>query len=463
MTYIDLLDSVKTAQLIDYENDWWRPTTLEEQQRSCALAYSEMVIRILHGDTIVLSNNQAVDSVAWLNLAEKICELETPWPSVALSVYGYSDVTNYSVLRAILYDYFSNKDFKLSAWAGIDEPIKALIRENLGRSNQFMFSKMLDNVVTSIGDSELAQAFHIQVTGLEKFFEYLKHREAQNVIFPAKGIGPYIWPRLMKLRDISKVISGKLLDTLSAKAKMQENRSDLYMALEGLRQEEQTEIRKYIDRYYNEKIGLSTNAGRGFYSITDHDPNIPVIQDEQMDAIADHLNHPDGLLLREVLHYDPRVISNYLKWDEIKELVRDVEFRTSAQFLRTTINNYYHLKPESPKYYQAYRKWLGRTFEALNRHHELLAKSLHSSTLKRGNSLIMMIGGGIGAAFGSYLGGHINHAVMGATAGGFLSEVLANTVEKQINIDVIASATAGRMRTKLREAVFVKSDEELLR
>jgi len=463
MIYLDLLDSVKTAHPETFSSEWWRPNSPDEQEHSRELARAEMMIRLLHGDTIVLSNNQATDSVGWLQLSEDFSILNPPWEPIAMAAFGTQQITKDSLLEIII-NYFQDPKFNLSAWVGIDAPLRNKVVENLKRHETPQFEKMFDYVLPFI-DPRLSKALDAQAIGLQRFYEYLVRYQGRQVNLTAVTVANSIWPRMEKLRDRLNGIPGDILDEIKhfvGKDRL-EFRSSLYNALAIIEEPMRSHVRKYVDRFYNEKMGLSVCKGRGVYTVTDHDPNTPAEEDEKIDALADDLNSKEGLLGRMALQFYPSKIRNHLKWDDFVKILADPEFGRSAHHLRTMLGTYDEISPDDPKYLTKYRIWLDRSLDALNQHHELLSKYLASQSIKSGEKLIIYIGAWTGAAIGSVLGGQVAYGLAGQAVGGSLSAMLYDAVKEKILPKFLVTTAAGRYRTALKEAVSFKSDEELLK
>ncbi len=469
MLYLDLFDSVKTAHTEELSKEWWRPNIRLEQENSRELARAEMMVRLLHGDTIVLSNNQATDSVGWLQLAEDFSTLNMTWEPVAMAVFGTNQTpTNDSLLEMVI-NYFKDKNFELSAWVGVDLPLRNKVVENLQKHPMPRFDLMFEGVTSSL-DKRIAEDLNRQAVGLQKFYEYLTKHKGKEICFSAGIVGDYLWPRLKLMTeqhdgiqvDELKHIREFIVKTMDASRL--EYRSSLYRALETIDEPRRTHIRKYVDRFYNEKMGISVAKGKGVYTFTDHDPNTPIELDSRMDAQADHPNEPDGVLGQVVLSVDPKKIKYKLKWDEFLRILGDKEFGHSSHFLRMVVRDYDYLNPKEPDYHAKYNNWLGRTFDALNKHQDLLAKMLGKEVAKRSaTTLAISIGAWSGAVLDAVLASQVQYVIgVGAVTGAILSKALEDKFEKSPPKKLVTSA-AGRIRTSLKEAVTVKSDEELLK
>ncbi|MCL4257766.1 MAG: hypothetical protein KJZ53_04455 [Anaerolineales bacterium] len=479
--YLDFLDSAKSAHTEKYSPEWWRPDTVEDQNNSIEFARAEMMLRILHGDTIVLSNNQATDSVAWLTLASSFSQISLPWETLSLAFFEVAPASPAEAIKDIIVNYFSNPEFSSSAWTGLDDKLRALVLSNITKDSRPLFHRMLSGVTKSIADSNLAQALEAQATGLHLFYEYLLKNESRMVSFVAKDMGSYVWPKLEALSELPGGISKKTLTHIKQKlknSKALEKRSLLYNAIEDIDPPEREEVRKYIDFFYNEKMGLSVSKGRGVYTISDHDEAISPIRDEEMASLADSTNSPVGLLGNNVLQIRQEKFKDYLSWDDFLHLIQDDEFKRSANFLRRMVEEFDTLPLSGDGYFREYNNWLGKTFEALNNHQDFLAEALKRKSAKGVNGFVLKIGpwlgAGAGAIVGAELGSHLVYgmssaaqagsAALGATAGGtIMSELVSDLLKERGLPAILASTASGKIRASLRDAVSIRSDEALLK
>ena len=469
MIFLDLLDSAKSAHVKEYVSEWWRPENDEQQRTITEMAQAEMMVRILYGETITLSNNQATDSVAWLTNAEKFCSLDTPWEPVAVAFSGVQPSSPADAIRDILINYFADHSFKLSSWVGLEDKLKDKVAENLKQHDLPNFEKMFIGVIDSMFDQKLSDKLNQQAFGLQKFYEYLNINQAKPVSIRAVSVGDRLWPRLMSLKDDPKGIPAATLDSIKdiATPHKVEFRGSLYNALEKLDMDshERIRIRKFIDRYYNEKMGLSVANGKGVYTTTDFDLNTSLDEDESIDIRADQYNGEDGLLGRVALEINPETSANFLKWDDFASVLKDDVFRKSARGLRLKIEEYDDLKPMDPWYDRKYRLWHSQTYEILNQHHELLASYLGKRIIHKGSSIKIYIAPAITAAVPPLLalaaGNNLGEQVIYTFLGGLVGYAASEIVKEKIQPVIKTANTTGCIRTALKDSVKLKSLKEL--
>lgn len=471
--YLDFLDSAKSAHVEQYANDWWRPDSVIDQNNSIEFARAEMMVRILHGDTIVLSNNQVTDSVAWLSLADQFSKISLPWEPISIAFFNISPSSPSQAIKAIIVGYFSDPNFVSSAWVGLDKKLKELVLKNITKSDEPMFHRMLYGVTKSIGDADLAQALEVQAIGLQSFYEYLINNSHRLVSFRAGTIGSHIWPKLEALKNRDRGIPERVLTHIKTKLSFErmEHRGSLYEAIGDLDITEREDVRKYIDFFYNEKMGLSVSQGKGVYTITDHDKLTSPVEDERMVNLADSTNSTVGLLGNNVLQIRSERFKDYLTWEDFLDLVSLPEFQRRANFLRRMIEEYDTLDLTGEGHFKNYNSWLGKTFDALNKHQDYLAEQLGRRAVRGVNGFVLKIGpwlgAGAGAIVGSVLGNSLAYGLagaIGANAGGtILSEMVSDLLKEKGLPKLLASNAAGKIRAALEGSVSIKSDEELLK
>lgn len=478
--YLDFLDSVKSAHTEKYSPEWWRPNTIEDQNNSIEFARAEMMLRILHGDTIVLSNNQATDSVAWLTLASSFSQISLPWETISLAFFQVAPASPAGAVKDIVVNYFSNPEFSSSAWTGLDDKLRTRVLANITKDSRPFFHRMLSGVTKSIDDSNLAQALEAQATGLHLFYEYLLKNESRMVSFVARDMGSYLWPKLEAMSKIPGGVSEETLAYIRQKlnASALEKRSALYSAIEDIEPIEREELKKYIDFFYNEKMGLSVSKGRGVYTISDHDETISPARDEEMASLADSTNSDIGLLGNNVLQIRQEKFKDHLAWDDFLKLIQDDDFIRSANFLRRMVEEFDTLPSTGDGHSTEYFRWFGKTIDALNRHQDFLAVALKRKAVKGLNGFVLKIGpwlgAGAGAIVGTELGSHLVYgmssvaqagsAALGATAGGtIMSELVSDLLKERGLPAILASTASGKIRAALKEAVSIRSDEDLLK
>ncbi|MFZ5909433.1 MAG: hypothetical protein ACOYYU_05405 [Chloroflexota bacterium] len=474
MIFLDLLDSAKSAHTKKYVNEWWRPDSEAQQMKVVEMARAEMMMRILHGDTVVLSDNQAVDSVAWMKIATKFCELRLPWKPVAIAFSNKQQATSYDAITAILINRFTDDTYKFSSWVGLDNDLRAGVARNLNRvGNNLQIGDMLNGLISSIPDQHLVDELMSQVAGLQSFYEYLKQNEYSNVSFPAEKVGNQIWARLLSLKDLPNGISSKTLKFMKKVASSKvEYRSALYDALEQMDIDEQSRVRKIVDRYYNEKMGYSVAEGKGVYTTVDFNPNTSLENDMKFDIQADKFNGENGLLGRVVLEIHPEKMAEYLGWDEFEQVLKDEKFQAKAWLLRARIKQYDDLNPNDPEYFAKYRNWLGETIDVLESHHEFLAESLGGRVVQKESRKFKAffapgLGSSIaGTAAGLYLGSFFGEpygTIVGGIVGGFIGNTGYDLLKDRALPFLKLDNAVGSVRTALKDAAKIKGDEKLLK
>lgn len=483
MIYLDVLDSVKTAHPSLGTIEWWQPQNTKQQQASLAIAHSNIMIRLLMGETISISNNQMIDSYGWLSIADKMSELDEIIPWAPFNFVYYEKVrseVNRDSLRKLAINCFSDPKFEFSAWAHLDEKQKRMIAENL-RKDIPRFDQLLKGFSLSM-TSEMESKFEQQAHSLQKIYEYLQRWEkTRNVCIPATQSNKLIWPRMETLRDIKNGIKGKILDEiceLVGKDRL-EYRSDILRATKKMEINDldRERLKMYLDRFYNEKLAVSVSNGRGEFTMTDHTPDPTIQEDMVEDALADQSNDPFGLLTQTV--YDVATIGGEKKrdpietltWEQMADVLKDKELTKSAQKFQRIISEYYSLNPEALNYHEVYTTWLGKTLEQLHHHRELLAKNLgkrviYDSGVNKFITYVSPKAGVIAGGAVGYLVGTVNfNPVIGLVIGGaaalasdLIAEGLGTSIQK-----VIESRAVGRYRTSLDKTIQIKTDEELIR
>jgi hypothetical protein len=473
MFFNDLLDSVKTAHPQGYVNEWWRPESSEVQKTSIELARASIMARILYGETILLSNNQAVDSVAWLRSASEFTSLKTPWAPVAVSFYGCGMSPKEDCLRKLLIEYLVNPKIQPSAWVGLDEKAIKTIKRSLNRYDSPRFDKMLYPIKSSIS-SHLFSLLHNQAIELQAFFEYLTENSHKKVCIKAnEAPNSYIWRRLNDRTGMKHGISGLAINELKNKLSNDdyEKRSELYKALGDLDDTDRIVTRKYIDRFYNEKLGISVNGGRGCFTLDDHGLSTSSETIGKMDILADKDNNPIDLLSQDLLRIELGPIKCFLDMDDLRGLVRETEFIDSVSRLQHFFGEYQELRRKSRFNIANVRDWRRRANNEMHNHHALLARlfnkkieqiSEDSMTLfvkAGGDTLIKIL---IVSAMGQ---------ILNQTFGVELLELPKTMLVSFLALkakDYYASKArpiiaCGRTRLALSRAVKIKSERKLLR
>jgi hypothetical protein len=466
MIYLDLLDSVKTAHPQRYSGEWWRPNNDDERQAAIEMARADMMVRLLHGETIILSNNQATDSAGWLQLAHDFCRIELPWEPVSIAFFNVAPKSPADAVRKIVVDYFKDEKFNLSAWVGLSKSTREKVAKNVSNEERPQFGDMFMGVLTDIPDSYLDENLLKQAAGLQIFYEYLLKNQDKKVAYVADTVGEFIWPRMNALANTNLGISGEILDAVKKTAgeSRLEFRSSLYNAASQFSGDQQQLLRRTIDYYYNQKMGLSVNRGRGVYTFSDFDENTPIDKDETLDRVVDSVNRPDGVISKVVLRMSPDRVKNYLTWGDFTDLLKDGKFLDKALRLRGLIQEYNTIDKRRSDYLTKYRTWLGKTVDAMQAHHEFLASYLSTKVVLKKKQMFFHIAPWAGAAIGAMAASSIFHGMelVGAGAGTLLSTALYDLIKDRFVGKYFEYTSVGRIRTILDEDIKIAPDEELI-
>lgn len=486
MSYIDLLDSAKTAYPNQLATEWWRKSSPEIQTNTISLAKTELMLRILHGETILLSNNQAFDSVAFLDSVSELVSLDfLERPPVALVYYkpkqpGVSIPAKWTpnVLVDLSDDYLKKKTFVFSAWIGMDDNTAIRTRMSNGLKNSEddtrRFVSMVEDVYFDI-DITIRDIYWKHAHDLQNFFNYLNthYRLGKSVVRSTESSDKTIWKDLYDLRfspskgipldAIKRLDEDVIAKQLDAS---REDRSVLYRLIENYGSPLRENLRKYIDIYYNQKIGASVSpSGRGTYSVTDHNPNTPSYLEEQILENAETVNGSDGIVGEEALEVLPSNAPSIsaLTWDDVAKVLREEKkLRSSAYYLQDQLMLYKRLDRLDPDFARNLDEWRKKTDETFEKHETLLA-SLLGSKIKYDSTTRRMflftapqIGSAGGAFIGTLVGLLFQNTLLGIAAAAATTEVLTNTLssvfEKSAKKDLETSAIT-RVREDLRKSV----------
>lgn len=467
MAYVDLLDSAASAHPHSAPHEWWRPKTQQDQNSAKRAAEAALIVRYLHGETISLSNNQAVDSVSWLSLARDATALDIPWNPIQFVGHNLQYYDSEAGLVEATINYLSNSEFLMSAWGKLDDEIKAGILANLRNDDEIVFGKMLKGQITKL-DTNTGQSFSDQAEGLQYLYEYLKTNRGRQVCVKAGrteiSLISKMTSSLHRDSEIPESVARSLLESTSGDL---EKRSAWLPILQNLEPYLREKINKYLNVHYNEKLADSVSNGNGSFSVTDHDSNSPPANEESISEIADLSNPSLGLLGREVFNVYTEKITNVLTWKDFVLFARDEEFQKRALYLRS-VSDELSLIPKNSEFFSQYRTWLAKMFEALNQHQEYLSQALAGKARVVNNRLMLLIGSGFGAAAGTAIAYAFapeqaaNLSAGGAMLGSGLSQVLADFVRDLSLPASIKTFVAGRIRRSLKGSIQLKSDEELL-
>lgn len=489
MSYIDLLDSAKTAHPNKLATEWWRNSSPEIQAHAIAFAKTELMLRVLHGETILLSNNQAFDSVAFLDSVSELARLSfLERPPMALSYFKFRkpeepDTTKYTpnLLVTLSGEYLDKKRFVFSAWTGLDDNIS--LRSDMSKAlvateESSKFIEMVETVYLDT-DPVLRDEFRMQARSLQAFYDYLRssYSLGKNVIRKAGTSDRLIWEDLDNLRYFpSKEIPQEAIKSLDDKLISEnlhlsrEDRSVLYYAIEHFEPTLRENLKKNIDFYYNQKIGSSVSRqGRGVYTMSDYDSSTPPSQEEYLLENAENINTPDGIVGEIALEVIPKHAGelNALTWDDVILVLKEEKtLRDSAYNLQDNLALYHKLDVHQPDFQKKLIEWRKITNQSFEEHQTLLSKLLaekikyDSGTRQLISSTAPNVGATGGVIAGTFLGltiGHVSHnALLGNIASSTLSEVLSNYFSskmiKAVKDDFETSAV-GSVREALKKSV----------
>ena len=492
MSYVDLLDSSKTAYPNEFETESWRKSSKEIQGNAISLANAELMLRILHGETILLSNNQAFDSVAFLRSVPELMRMDSlDRPPIALSYFKSGVVAPAEYTPEALVDlsveYLTKKIFVFSAWVGMDDNTKIRDRmvdalRNSDESRRFI--SMVENVFLDL-DSSIREDFRKQAHSLQKFYNYLRklHPLEKKVVRVAGKSDRLIWKDLDDLQySPSKGIPFEAIKKLDEKLMSQnlhgsrEDRSVLYRLIEDFGIDLRRDLKDYIDISYNKKLGASVSPrGRGVYSVTDHDPNTPSSHGEQILENAETLNTEYGIVAEEALEIflpkktEDGSVLNVLTWDDVVDVMNeDKAVRESAYNLQDNLALYNKLDSKDPDFSKKLEEWKKITSESFESHQTLLASSLgkkiqYDSKTKSLTSFIVPGVTALGAVVGSAVGFYAQNSLFWTAAGAATASILSLKLEKMAEKsekDKLESTAIARVREDLKRSVKLPDSHE---
>lgn len=479
MLYIDLLDSVKTAHPEKYSPEWWRSDSVDEQKRAIGIAHTTMMIRLLYGETIILPNNQANDSVAWLKAVQAFTSInKLEWPSVSITAFNSLQTTpNSEYLLEVTLKNFKDPNFIFSAWVGLDSKQKEKVVTNLEKDTPFKFAEMLDGVKSDFG-SELNDQLQEQAEGLQRFYDYLVNWEKKGVVRKPYPSEYTIGSRMEKLKGQEAYV--KELQQIASKIVKdhgvggKEARSLWFKYLASLDEPVRTAAKSFVDRYYNEKISLSVNRGNALLSFIDHDEKTPLIEDELRDHIADQNNSQDGVIGKVALQAYPERIHGIssLDWKTCTKILIDDDFNRSLRKLQRLYREFDEFDRKAPDYFQQYRRWRSEMRDKLSEHNVVLAEALAPAVVQDSMGMrifanvvphtITGIAAGLTAGIG-YAQGLSPELIMTSTGvATALSEFLVEKAKDNLIPEMIESSAAGRLRASLDDAISIRRDEDIL-
>lgn len=387
MRYLDTLDSIKTAFPIDANepDSWLRPEKEVDREHNIALAHANIMLCLLHGETISLSNNQIIDSTAWFQATEWLCKLKTGFSPVIASFYPdrlKRSGTEY--LRWLAIDTFqktgtnNQQSFYLSAWKGLDTRQREIIVENLDTKN-LPFYRMLDG--TGI-DLQIRDELNRHAAVLTLFDEYLtKHETNFRTWQDVKGGEDQIWSGLKEsveiseLEDIEKRRFFGLLKQIEGKVASKkggtENRSNFYQAITQADADHVTrsKVRQTYDVYYNHKIATSVSNELVISSFRD-DEIIPATKDlielsERADKVYEQGGRMSNICMRTYFP-DQFIEGSTIKFSNLTGFIESPEFLATVTTLHQALDQ---LDNKAVDFGEQKK-------EIYNRHHEVLAEQL---------------------------------------------------------------------------------------
>jgi len=375
--YSDLLDSVKTAA--PAQDIWWRPRNEKQRAQAYALAKADMIVRLLHGETIVLSNNQIMDSYAWLRFAQEFLTsrltTDVDWPLVQLGYYYRHNpplVHGSQLLQDLVVETFGRPDFKLSAWGEVSQEQRVQWAKAIeGRDVRAMLSECKDNQL-------------VLAEGLAFTYDYFRVFETKHYPLTDFVTSPkhprLIWPRLKRAvaKDpvLGKVLAEEIERVIEQKGMNKESRSHIYEAVVSVVGRNPTTLeyfQKYIDRFYNEKVALSVSNGRAVCTMSDDIPETDIYVDLESDALADEDNDPSGIAARFVLKHQPLESPGLLRGlsnEDVMDILVDRDFQRSVEKLRMLSEEMH--SSQGKHRLSAQRRWK----DAVAKHQEWLAAQL---------------------------------------------------------------------------------------
>lgn len=364
--YLSSFDTSISAYPYDYgdESDhWWRCEDGVELQRTIALAKPISMLSLLYGQSIVLSQSQAIDSAAWLDLFTEMDDKldwneiysptkngDTAWDEefmpnksqinspFVLSLYKEEKPTPDKLVK-VFADQLENSDFKMSAWPWLknyDQDRRANIADEIinKKDETSTFGSILGKL--SIRHHNAMMWTERQSESLDRFYEHLSKRG-----------------RLVKAVDVSKELSLKeevvkrckndgvnrdFLEEIIKKVEVNENsRSVWYGALAEMGVEEETTktVKHYVDRSYNDIIAASVTSrlGSGEYNAlnraTETSEELAELNeknekaDETMDSEGRIDNGVTISINKDVKRFTSTGPTNPLTWKDVNDYLKD--------------------------------------------------------------------------------------------------------------------------------------------
>ena len=456
--YIESFDSVRFAP------DENIPGRREPRQAQAEL---ELMLTMLFGERMVLSEAQSFDSLQFLETAVTVLEarrkihtvklnktpVKRPFDLALRSGQPFSDYRSLVAARLEQHDPIKKQPtFVLSALSEISSDLKARrsLAEHVRAGNYQEATDSLDGTLAdrlslleeldgyfgkrSIQARDASASLRERVYALTKLD--LSHLEAQ---------GPYLRSIASTLEDLEQTHGVRF-----------DNRSSIRVDAGDLRQRgilgdnEYQFLAEYIDSAYNRVIAESVGASVGMFSTKGSAADIDfVLAEEASDLVNRYLTvaepNQQGREVRGesptqlALHIDPSTLATgelvklaKIPWEKIWEVVTDDEWIRSNNQLHSAI--------------ERNRNWT----EELHKHVELLADRLAPLVLRldRGNVQVLIgkagrivggtVGAGIGAALSYSYGTDPTGLVLGVSAGelvgtgiGFVAQAAIDQTKEQ--------------------------------
>lgn len=334
--YITLFDSATSAYSSNRrrrEMNWWLPSD-EQQTKAMTYGSTTAMYRLLFGDVPCLPRNQVFDSPVFYNIVEGLKNVNQEW--FIVSVLTQRKPTPLLFVAEVA-EQFSNKNFLLSAWPGLDRKQRINIYKNIKRTGNF--KEMLLSV-GGLSGQQLDISLRQQEL-LQHILEYLElHPESLQKSFSRKNKpkSKSLWNRLLD-KDVQEQLgaNAQILQTIPKRIKESENinnRGVLYKYIADFVDVRDT-IREVIDQQYHYILAESVAKGRidiaqGLFSKS-------TLSDQNKQVQAGDAQYGRRGLKTIYAHTiedkDARNISS-LNWVDIAMILNDKDFQQKIAKLR---------------------------------------------------------------------------------------------------------------------------------
>jgi hypothetical protein len=343
--FLSSLDSARAAYPDESVHEWWLPTPIQ-RKKALELGKSELMIRLLMGDNIGLSINQAFDSPVWLEVVRYIDKLKRP--SISLSLIA-NDPTPNTFVEQTAVRFFNPKltkqDFLLSAWPNLDDKARELISKNLLSTYDF------ENMLKGVG---LLPDYMIeQSVWLHRFHNYLNEYREKNILHPAQMSSKPLWKRVSdkSIKDnMGKEIFSQIRSNLrkifkgdrESRNKLISNRSALYKCLEDNDPEFREKLRMIIDYHYNGMLAESVAEGRASLSSVSLNEAVDLDEMKEQISISDVQYDPAGLVnVFGLVGLEKKSIGiKPLSWENVFDVMASDEFEVSLAKMNSVPNDH---------------------------------------------------------------------------------------------------------------------------